>query len=270
MDARIQAGIRSLGRARVPNPADEAMRIRRWAERTGAGSCGFDRAIRRRARREPFSHIVGRRLFWTLELEVTPAVLDPRPESETLVEAVLSSLPADRRRGALRVLDLGTGSGCLLLSLLSEMPAAEGVGVDRSQAALLVARRNAARCGVDGRCRWLAGDWTSALSARFDVVASNPPYVTSAEIATLEPEVREFEPRLALDGGRDGLDAYRRLVPQLARCLEPDGLACLEFGAGQAQPVERILRACGFDDLRFVSDLERRPRCVLARRTAAR
>ncbi len=263
-DTRFAAGVRRLRAAGVPDPVDEMRRIMRWAARAGAGQEAIEHAIDRRARREPFSHIVGQRSFWKLDFEVSPAVLDPRPESETLVDTVLLALSRAGRQGPLRILDLGTGSGCLLLSLLNELPEAHGIGVDCSLDAILVAQRNARRCGLEARCGWAAGDWTAALGARFDIVISNPPYIESRCILGLDPEVRNSEPRLALDGGPDGLGAFRRIVPSLTHCLEPDGFVCLEFGPGQAEPVQCMLHAAGLQKSWICHDLDGRPRCVLA------
>ena len=185
----------------------------------------------RRARREPISHILGRKGFWTLMLDVGPAVLTPRPETETLLDVVLPLIPPER---AFSVLDLGVGSGAILLAILAERPAAKGLGVDVSEEALAVARDNAAQLGLAGRVALLRGDWTFGLSeAAFDLVVANPPYIPTADLATLEPEVRDFEPQLALDGGVDGLDAYRALAPEILRVLRPGGFFAVEIGPGQ-------------------------------------
>ena len=266
MQRRFHAqGVRMLRDAAVPDPVDEMRRILRWGQREELGADRVEEAVLRRARREPLSHITGRRCFWTLEFEVSGSVLDPRPESESVVEAVLSAIPADETRQPMRILDLGVGSGCLLLSLLSELPSARGTGVDRSEAALQVARRNAARLELEGRCNWFAGEWAAAIGEPFDVVIANPPYVESDVIDHLEPEVRLGEPRLALDGGSDGLDAFREMVPQLRRCLARQGFACLEFGSGQEEAVQSILRDAGFSSVQLGQDLDGRPRCALAR-----
>jgi release factor glutamine methyltransferase len=202
----------------------------------------FRALVARRAAHEPAAHLTGTRGFWTLDLLVTPDVLVPRTDSETLIEAALAALPD--RGGVRRVLDLGTGSGALLLAALSEFPAAIGIGVDRSAAALAVARANAARASLADRTLFLCGDWSAALGGGFDLVLANPPYIPSAELATLEPEVRDHEPRAALDGGPDGLDAYRAILADLPRVLAPDGVAVLELGAGQAAGVRRLAAAC--------------------------
>ena len=185
--------------------------------------------------------MTGVREFRSLEFAVGPSVLVPRPDSETLVEAALARAPPGPRR----VLDLGTGSGCLLLALLAEWPSAFGVGVDRSPDALSVAAANARSLGIAGRSSFVASDWSSALSGAFDVVVCNPPYVRSADIARLAPEIA-WEPRHALDGGADGLDAFRAVVPAAARLLAPAGVAAFEIGDGQACAAGRILRAAGF------------------------
>jgi release factor glutamine methyltransferase len=199
--------------------------------------------IARRAGREPLSHILGVREFWSLPFQVTGDVLTPRPDSETVVEAVLELVGG--RRGPLRLLDLGTGSGCLLLALLHEIGGATGVGVDRSAAALEIAAANSRALGLAGRAEFRHGDWGSGLTSRFDVVVSNPPYLARRELAGLEPEVARYEPRAALDGGDDGLDAYRRLLPDVKRLLADGGFAALEHGVGQAGAVAGLAAAVG-------------------------
>jgi len=226
------------------------------------GAAAFDAAVRQRAARKPLSRIVGSREFWSLEFRLGPAVLDPRPDSETLVRAVLDRV-ADR--GApLRLLDLGTGSGCLLLALLQELPNAGGLGLDRDPAAAEAARANAAALGLAGRAEIRCADWADGLDGRFDVVVCNPPYVATHEIDTLAPEVARYDPRGALDGGLDGLDAYRALAPRLDGWLAADGLAALEVGQGQAEAVAALLRAAGLRSPASVCDLAGVPRCVLA------
>jgi release factor glutamine methyltransferase len=217
--------------------------------------------LQRRLDREPMSQILGRREFWSLEFTVTSDVLTPRPDSETLIAAVLDRI-ADKAR-PLTLLDLGVGSGCLLLSLLSELPNASGVGVDRSAAALAVARGNAAALGLSARARFVRGDWLSGLDARFDIVVANPPYIPTADIAGLAPELRH-EPHQALDGGRDGLDAYRAIAREVRRALVPRGLLAVEIGAGQGEAVTAILRAAGLELIASTPDLSGRERCLLA------
>ena len=197
--------------------------------------------VERRMAREPMSHLIGRRGFWTLEFAVGPAVLDPRPDSETLVEAALDQFPD--KLTAMSVLDLGTGSGCLLLSVLSERPSAWGMGIDLSSDALAVAARNAADAELGGRARFLCGNWGQAIAGSFDLILCNPPYIQSGEIEGLAPEVANFEPYLALDGGISGYDAYREVGPEIARLLAPDGAAVVEAGAGQMSEIARLFSA---------------------------
>lgn len=190
--------------------------------------------VKRRAVHEPMALITGRQGFWTLDLEVSADTLIPRADSEAVVEAACA-IPDVRR-----VLDLGTGTGCLLLAVLSEKPDATGIGVDRSEGAARLARRNAKTAGLAERAAFFCGDWATALQVRFDLVLSNPPYIETADIAGLMPEVAEFEPHAALDGGVDGLDAYRSILAALPRLLEPGGAAVLELGQWQAEAVGAI------------------------------
>jgi release factor glutamine methyltransferase len=215
----------------------------------------------RRERREPVSHILGRKGFWKIMLQVTADVLTPRPDTETLVELVLRDLPEAKR---FSVLDLGVGSGAILLAILAERPAGKGLGVDVSDEALAVARENAANLGLAGRVALLRGDWTRGLDdAGFDLVVANPPYVRSTEIATLAPEVRDHEPRLALDGGPDGLDAYRLLAPEILRVLKPGGRFAVEIGFDQSAEVETLFRAAGADGVSTYKDLANHDRVVV-------
>lgn len=216
--------------------------------------------VERRARREPVSRILGRKGFWTLMLTIGPDVLTPRPDTERLVDIALESFP---ERASFSLLDLGVGSGAILLAILAERPAARGLGVDLSEEAIAVARDNAANLGLIDRASFLRTDWTSGLpDTSFDLVVSNPPYIRSAEIETLEPEVRSHEPRLALDGGTDGLDAYRRLAPEILRVLKPQGVFAVETGWDQAQAVLELFREADADGLRIVRDLGDRERVV--------
>jgi len=203
---------------------------------------------RRRADGEPTARLFGRKEFWSLDLALSPTVLVPRPDTETLVAAALDWVEAGGRRAApLRLLDLGTGSGAILLALLSELPLAFGVGVDLDPAALVTARQNAAALGLAERSGFVASDWAAALGGRFDLIAANPPYVETAAIAALEPEVKDHDPVRALDGGADGLAAYRAIVPALRRLLRPDGPVLLEVGAGQAPAVAALLGEAGLE-----------------------
>lgn len=223
-----------------------------------------ERLTKRRLTREPMSQILGRREFWSLPFKVTPDVLTPRPDSETLVEEVLSIVPD--RSAKLSLLDLGVGSGCLLLSLLHALPNARGLGVDRSERALAVARENAEALGLAGRARMRAGNWGAELTDQYDIVVSNPPYIPSDDIEGLAPEVSEHEPWLALDGGTDGLDAYRTLAGELPFLVREGGWTALEVGQGQAPMVARLVRAAGFRIERVAADLGGIERVILARR----
>jgi release factor glutamine methyltransferase len=219
----------------------------------------------RRAAGEPLSRIVGKREFWGLSFTISPQVLDPRPETESVVEAALSIL-RDRREDELRVLDLGVGSGALLCALLNEFGAARGVGVDISVDAADVAQGNLVACGLCERAEIRIGDWTSGLEGQFDLIVSNPPYIPTADLAGLPPEVRNFDPWLALDGGFDGLAAYRRIMPRSRSLLAPGGWLLAEFGANQAAGVNAIANECGFTDVTTYQDLAGADRIVAIRR----
>lgn len=196
----------------------------------------------RRLAGEPVSRILGTREFWGLEFALSPETLDPRPDTETLVQAVLDAV-RPRAREPMRLLDLGTGTGCILVALLHELPFAFGIGTDISHAALATARDNARRNGVSARAGFVQSDWLAGVDGRFDVVVANPPYVAGAEIASLSSEVRCHDPIAALDGGMDGLTAYRAIVPDLTSVLAPGGVAAFEVGAGQAHAVAQMVLA---------------------------
>jgi release factor glutamine methyltransferase len=225
---------------------------------------------RRRIAHEPVARIIGRKEFWGLDLDVSPATLVPRPDTETVIEAALAAVH-DRAlpQNELRIADIGTGSGAILLALLSELPGARGIGTDISAAALAVAQANAQRLGLDPRAEFVRGDYAAPLRGPLDLIVSNPPYIPAAEIAALDPDVRDYDPRLALDGGADGLDAYRTLAPQAAALLAPGGALVLEIGADQGNDVSAILRAAGLDVARPPQrDLAGRDRVVIGRKAA--
>lgn len=209
--------------------------------------------IARREAREPVSHILGRREFWSLDFAVTADTLDPRPDTETLIEAVLAAVP--EREARLKILDFGTGTGCIPLTLLSELPNARALAVDVSAAALAVARKNAESLGLSTRIAFMEGNWGEGLAGGFDIITSNPPYIPDAEVETLEPEVAQWEPRGALAGGADGLDCYRALAPDIARLLLPGGLAALEVGMGQHDDVAAIMTQAGLTLREVKADL---------------
>ena len=222
--------------------------------------------VARREACEPVAYIVGSKEFWGLDFQVDRSVLVPRPDSETLVELTLELVRASDRHctdQGLSLLDLGTGSGCLLLSLLAELPGARGIGVDRSHAAIEVARQNAARLGMSARCTFVVGDWANGLQGSFDVVVFNPPYIASDDIECLADDVCRYEPRSALDGGVDGLACYRKISRDAARLVKPGGFLICEIGAGQAERVREIV----FDgkELMFLygrQDLAQTVRCL--------
>jgi release factor glutamine methyltransferase len=203
------------------------------------------RATRRLAR-EPVSRILGAREFWGLDLAIDSSVLDPRPDTETVIEAALDWIATRHLKNEkLRILDIGVGSGALLLALLSELPAANGVATDKSFAALKLARSNARRLGFVERCAFVACNFTDALRGPFDLIVSNPPYIASGEIPGLAPEVRDHDPPIALDGGADGLAAYRAIASDALRLLAPRGRLVVELGQGQAENVSAIVCAAG-------------------------
>jgi release factor glutamine methyltransferase len=273
--AALDSAARRLAAAAIPEPRREARLLLGEAAALGieallayperslaaAAAMRFETLVARRAAREPLAQILGRREFWSLSFEVTRDTLVPRPESETLVEAGLA-LVTDRD-APLRLLDLGTGTGCLLLALLSELPRARGLGIDLSAAALAVAERNAAALGLAGRAEFALGDWGAASGRTFDLVVSNPPYVPEADIATLEPEVARHEPALALAGGPDGLACYRALARSLPGLLAPGGRAALEVGLGQMDAVAGIMAAAGLAEQGRRLDLAGIPRCLI-------
>ena len=249
--------------AHVLNTSEEALLRDPRALVPADKAAHFAALLARRVAHEPFAYLTGRVGFWTLDLEVSPATLIPRADSESLVEAALEACPD--KGAALRVLDLGTGTGALLLAVLSEFPAASGLGVDLKPEAAALAARNAARLALTDRARFLAGDWAAALAGRFDLVLCNPPYIESAAIAGLMPEVARHEPASALDGGADGLDAYRRIIADLPRLLAPRGVAVLELGQGQQAAVEALAKTAGLTPEACRADLGGVPRALVLR-----
>ncbi len=270
--AALARAAAALAAAGVPDGARDARRLMAAAlgvapERVtlvagdplrGDAAAAFERMVAERARFRPVAQIVGRRLFWGREFAVTGAVLDPRPETETLVAAALAGPePA-------AILDLGTGSGAILVSLLAEWPAARGLGTDADAAALEVAAANAARLGVAERARFALADWTGGIGERFDLVVSNPPYLAAAEVASLARDVRDWEPRHALTPGPSGLEAHRAIVEGLPRVLAPGGRVLLEIAPTQGPAVQALLAAAGCARVTIHRDLDGRDRAVEA------
>lgn len=220
----------------------------------------YDAMIERRLRREPVSRIIGKKGFWKIMLNVTPDVLSPRPDTETIMDvALLAFAPHER----FNMIDLGTGSGAILLALLTERTAATGVGTDISSEALAVARENAANLDLNERATFLRTEWAAGFADHsFDLVVSNPPYIPTDHIAGLDPEVREHDPHLALDGGPDGLQAYRDLAPEVLRILKPGGTFAVEIGWDQGPQVKALFEEAGFAEVRVVKDLSNRDRVV--------
>lgn len=220
----------------------------------------FESFINRRCHREPVSHIVQNREFWSRSFFVNKHVLDPRPDSETLIEAVLQHVQTTKCPA--QILDLGTGSGCLLLTLLAELEAAIGTGVDISPEALKVAKKNAALLGVADRVQFFESSWFDQVTGQFDIIVSNPPYIESNEIQTLQPEVTQYEPLEALDGGEDGLDCYRFIISNITSHLSNGGFAIFEVGKGQAGEIARLMKHKGFLSVAVHNDLASVGRCV--------
>ncbi len=227
-------------------------------------------AVQRRCAREPVSRITGEREFWGLGFTIGPASLDPRADTETLVQAVLELAGEGASDAPLTILDLGTGSGCVLVALLHELSMATGIGVDADPATLQIARANARRHGVGARARFVCASWAGPLGRKFDFVVANPPYIPSGEIAALEPEVARYDPRAALDGGEDGLAAYRAILAGIDQVLAPGGWAVFEAGAGQHETVSAMFAeprgGLVFGEIRKWTDLSRVIRCVAGQR----
>jgi release factor glutamine methyltransferase len=274
--AALQAAAARLAAAEIEAPHREARILlahalsldlaglmrRRDGVLTVAEGERFQALVERRAGREPAAAILGRREFWSLDFIVSKDTLIPRPDSELIIETAVA-LCGRRPPGC--ILDLGTGTGCLLLSALSAFPRSWGLGVDLSPAAAAVARRNAERLGLAGRAAIMVGRWVEAIDARFDLLLCNPPYIPAGDIAGLMPEVARHEPRLALDGGTDGLDPYRILFADLPRRLTQGGTALFEFGAGQAEGLADLARSLGLPAPEVRRDLGGHPRVMIMR-----
>jgi release factor glutamine methyltransferase len=265
--ALVRAAAERLGAAGLEDAADEARRLLLEASDLSPARLltemtqpmlseereRFDALVTRREQREPLSHILGVQPFWTLELKVTRDVLTPRADTETVIEAALAAFPD--RSAPLRILDIATGSGAIILALLSEFQNASGLATDLSEAALKVAAENAARTGLSDRVRFQSGNWADGVSGAFDLVVSNPPYIATDVLETLEPEVRVFEPRLALDGGLTGFGPYPHLFAEAARLLKPGGLALFEIGYDQGVMARQAAREAGAQEVSILKDL---------------
>lgn len=267
LDDALRGATAKLRTAGVENPAREARLLAELVvgcDDPRALSPGADRhlatLVARRARREPFARIAGVREFWSLDFEVTEDTLIPRPDSETLIECCLDRL---EHRPPARILDLGTGSGCLVVTLLVTWTGSSGIGVDVSERACAVAARNVRRHGVGDRAWIMCGDWAAALDSTFDLVVANPPYVPSSDLAGLDPEVALHEPDLAIDGGADGYACYRRIVPRLARLLSRDGMAVIEHGPDQRDGLVVLAGDNGLDVAGTADDYGGRHRVLL-------
>jgi release factor glutamine methyltransferase len=273
--SRLEDAIALLTEAGVPDAARDARKLMRVALSAPASDLvgrldddmdaperlTFHHLVRQRAARKPISKILQTRSFWKSDFYITDDVLDPRPDTETLVEAALSE-PFSR------VLDLGTGSGCILLSVLNECPEAVGIGTDISEAALEVARLNARPMGLSARATFVQSDWFSRVTGAFDLIVSNPPYIAEAEMADLDPEVRDHDPHIALTPGGDGLDAYRAIAAGVAAHLVPGGRILVEIGPTQGRAVADLLVGAGLTNIRILPDLDRRERVVAAQAPA--
>ena len=221
----------------------------------------FSSKILRRCKREPVSKIIGVKEFWSLDLLVSPYVLDPRPDSETLIEAAVKQFP-DKNR-ILNILDLGTGSGCLLLAALQEWPHSYGLGIDIDSRCIEIAKINAKRNELDDRAKFQTGNWASNLDEKFDIILCNPPYIPTNKIAKLNEEVRLYEPTIALNGGQTGLDCYVELAAQFSNLLSSDGLIFLEIGFGQKKQILGIMRSNSLKLIKIEKDLAQIDRCLI-------
>ncbi len=272
--ARLRSAVERLSAAGLEDAADEARRLllaasdlspaRLLTEMTQPMPSEereqFDAFVARREQREPLSHILGVQPFWTLELKVTRDVLTPRADTETVIEAALAAFPD--RSAPVRMLDIATGSGAIILALLSEFPNASGLATDLSEAALKVAAENAVRTALTDRVRFQSGNWADGVSGAFDLVVSNPPYIATDVLETLEPEVRVFEPRLALDGGVTGFGPYPHLFAEAARLLKPGGLALFEIGYDQGAMARQAALDASAKEVSILKDLAGNDRVI--------
>jgi len=259
----LRGAAERLRAAGIESSRAEARILWLHARKGGQSSFAFDQLIGRRLAHEPVSYITGHREFWSLDFQVGPGVLIPRPATETLVEQALAELR--ERDRPYRVLDLGTGSACLIIALLKELPNAKGIAVDCSEDALIWAGRNLAAHGQLNRCILVNGNW-EGTKGRFDLIVSNPPYIPTDQMISLLADVRDYEPAAALNGGPDGMEAYRTLTPLMQRCLRPNGVGLLEIGVGQHHIVKQIVEAEGLKVPRIAADLAGIPRCLVVRR----
>jgi release factor glutamine methyltransferase len=271
----LQNAAETLKASDVPDPAREARSLLSFVlqrdtafliahpevELTADRKLLFQSCVRRRAGHEPFQYITGRQEFFGLDFLITPDVLIPRPETEVLVEAAIDILANVE---AANICEIGVGSGCISIAILKNVPGAQGVGVDISEAALAVARRNAEMHGVAGRLALQKGDVFDGVSGSFDLIVSNPPYVPAADIGTLQTEVREFEPHLALDGGDDGLDIVRKIIRDSPGHLKPGGTLLMEIGFDQSPKVRDLFDQTLWYEPDFLPDLQGIPRIVKA------
>ncbi len=255
-DARIL--MQSVMGAQSGELLPESAQISAIAERQ------FAALVERRGAREPIAYILERRSFWDLEFEVGPGALVPRPETELLIEELQRCFPQPDE--ALRFVDCGTGTACLLVAVLTVFPNAHGFGIDSSADALKWARRNIVRHGLGERCELRASDWSQGIGTDADAILANPPYIKSSDLLALAPEVARYEPTAALDGGPDGLDAYRSLAPLAEKGLKPGGFALFEIGEGQAEAIRAIFARDRLETIRVVPDLAGIPRCIVAQK----
>ena len=275
IESYIRQGAELLAAAQIEEPQREARLLLAHAMGATSGNLiGFSEQsisdpsnyfdlVKKRVAYVPYSRIVGKREFWSLDFQLTGDTFDPRPDSEVMVYSALHGI--DNKSAELRIADLGTGTGCLLLALLSELQNSTGVGIDLNPATATAAAANATKLGLRTRATFIAGDWGTSLSGKFNLIVANPPYISTLDIQKLAPGVRLYDPILALDGGVDGLDAYRALAPDLVRLLVPGGLAIIEVGIVQAASVIEILKAVDLTVTSIDRDLSGVDRCIVCR-----